>query len=269
MSKNIKKRADLLNVLFCVSAVEMTKAEEEINVPLLFRCADEAGALDKRYASSAEDRETFAESVMRRAAGEPEKTSDTSPVKRTSKKVIAILIAAAILVITALAAVAISTDFFGLFVKDPRELLEWEDGESRRIGDDELIISSAYKEYVSVEELKNDFGDKYKFPKTPAEYGVTEIYCFSLENRCEITIKYEKNGVEIRYSVLPDREKPTSEELESSGYERVETRDGCPFYIMEAVEEYQGMARIGSDVYIVDSAGKNDIIEFIGSMEVQ
>ncbi|MBQ7500361.1 MAG: hypothetical protein IJT91_05670 [Clostridia bacterium] len=257
----------LLDVLFYISAEEMLKDEREINSRLILVCAKEAGEIDPRYASTERERAEFAASVIEKAdlrSAEGKKPR----AGRLSKRTIAILIAAAVLIVTALAAAAVATDVFGLFFKDPKEILEWEDGESRKIDGYEMIISSEGKEYSSVEELIRDFGDKFIIPSAPPEgYEVAEINYLALEARREITVKYINEGNTIQYTVMPDRERPTVHDLNSSGYETIETRGGNLFYLMESSVGYQAVARIGNEVYTVDSTDREDLIRFIKNSE--
>lgn len=262
MSMKKTSKTDVLNTLFFVSASEMTKSEEKIDADLILSYAEEAARLDPRYKSNEAERAAFAASVIGRAESAP------APRKRFTKKAIVILVAAAILVMTALAATAVATDMFGLFVKEPKELLEWEDGESRRVDDYEMTVSAGGKMYAATDDLIRDFGDRFIFPATPPEgYETSGIFYIPLENRREIVIVYEKAEKQIRYSVLIDRATPTDDELKNSDHEKTATQNGNTFYIMENVGGYQGIARIDGSVYIIDAAEKDELIGFIRTVK--
>lgn len=262
MEKNIKTKKDVLDTLFFISSAEASKRAGDVDVPLILKCAEEAGKLDTKYSYGAEERRAFIESLRLR-----EKTSKTRR-GRFSRKAVVILVAAAILAVTALTAVAIATDLFGLFFDDPREMLEWKDGESRRIDDYEMVITSGGREYESIDQLVSEVGEWFICPRTlPDDYKTAVIYYFPSVHRREVCVKYLINGKEVQYTVQPGREHPTAEELSLSDYEKIVTRNGRSFYIMESTDGYQAVARIDDNVYIVDSENREDVIAFIKSVK--
>ena len=245
-----------LDVLFYIVNAEMARPEEEINSDLILSLTETAGELDGKYRPAAEERAGFISSVI----------NAEKPKRRRPKKALIIIAAALALLIIAGLAVYAFTDIFSLFFSDPRELLEWEEGESRRMGDYEMIMTPEVKKYDSTDELIRDVGGGFLCPSEPPDgYETEEIAFDPSESRREIIIRYVAGAKSVGYTVQLGREHPTKDELESSGFETTETRNGNIFCIMESEVGYQGIARIGENVYIVDAADKDDVIRFINN----
>ena len=262
MNQDGTTKAEMLCTLFYISSAEMEKPEKEMKVPLILACAEEAGRLDARFKPSEAERDEFAGSIARLAADAP------AHRRRLSKRAIVILVAAAILLITALTAYAVITDVFSLFFNDPREKLEWKDGESRRIGNYEMIVSSASKNYSSVEELYNDIGSSVIIPTCfDEDYLIKEISLNNSKDYSEVYVDYLKDNIQVKLTVSINAERPYSNELISSSYERTETQNGNVFYVMENEDGYQGITRINNIVYTVSSNNKDNVIRFIKNIK--
>lgn len=262
MNQDGTTKAEMLCTLFYISSAEMEKPEKEMKVPLILVCAEEAGRLDARFKPSEAERDEFAGSIARLAADAP------AHRRRLSKRAIVILVAAAILLITALTVYAVITDVFSLFFNDPREMLEWKDGESRRIGNYEMIISSELQQFDTIEELKSVIDVPIICPDEYSENTkITGIYYRPLKDKPAVYIDYTFNNVQINYTIDINCDRPTQEEVNSYEYERIETENNNLFFIMESEIGYQALARIGDNVYTISSSNKDDIIHFIKNVK--
>ena len=184
--------------------------------------------------------------------------------KKLSNKIKIIIIAAIISALIAGIAVYAFTDIFSLFFNDPRDKLEWENGESRQIDNNEMIISSELLQFDSIEELKSVIDTPIICPDENSEnVRITGIYYKSLKDRSVVYIDYSFNNVQINYAIHINSVNPTQEVIDAYEYERIETKNNNLFFMMELDTGYQGLARIGNNVYIITSDNKDDIIQFI------
>ncbi len=230
MNQDGTTKAEMLCTLFYISSAEMEKPKKEMKVPLILACAEEAGRLDARFKPSEAERDKFAGSIARLAADAP------AHRRRLSKRAIVILVAAAILLITALTVYAVVTDLFDLFFNDPREMLEWENGESHRIGDNEMLVYTDVKEYSSISEVFEEEGLRFMFPHVGAEYSIEGISVTNHEPRepiKEVFVHYYNSlsvKVSFKAEICVDGSIDLSKESNFSSYKEITGSSGKKYY---------------------------------------
>ena len=264
-------KISILSTLFYIVNFEMTKSKEHINVEAIKTCVDLAPQIDKRFIISEEKKQALKAAVVEKYN---DLHKDFSPEIKKSKakkkipeKIKIAIIAAIISILIAGIAVNAFTDIFSLFFKDPREKLEWKDGESRRIGNYEMTISSELQQFDSIEELRSAIDVPIVCPGNNNERQIANIFYSPLKSDPAVFIDYTYNNVQINYTVYINCDRPTQEEVNSCEYERIETENNNSFFIMESEIGYQALARIGDNVYIISSGNKDDIIHFIKNVK--
>ena len=265
-----KNRFSIVSTLFYIVNREITKPASTMNIALIDKCVEFVPQFDSRFCVSEEQKQ----SVKNAALAEYRKNhcNDSTETKkkpqRISKRVKVIIIAAIISILITGIAVYAFTDVFSLFFDDPREKLEWKNGESRRIDNYEMTISDAVEKYDSIDELINSVSYDFICPiELPKEYRITSILYKPLETDPTVFINYSCVDRQIIFQVLLDRESYNIEELDHFNYEKIKTQNNNTFFLMKGDEYYQGVAKIGYNVYFVCSENKADIIQFIKNVK--
>ena len=276
---------ELIDTLFFIVNTEIAKPAKEINTKIVLSCVEAAGVLDTRFRYTNNQRTEFADLILndkikvklksfeaeqkgKIKRGTNEIKDKRFPIIKISKKVKIAIIAAIISILIAGIAVYAFTDIFSLFFNDPREKLEWKDGESRQIDNYEMIITSELQQFESIEELKSVIDVPIVCPEGNSEdFQITGIYYKPLKDKPVVYIDYTFNDVQINYAIRINTNNPSQEEINSYRYERIETRNNNLFFIMESEIGYQALARIGDNVYIISSGNKDDIIHFIKNVK--
>ena len=268
---NHANQIDILSTLFYIVNLEMTKPKESINMKVINKCVDLAPQIDSRFIVSEERKQAIKAAALDKYSklhrDESFETTKEKSKKRISNKIKIAIIAAIISILIAGIAVYAFTDIFSLFFNDPREKLEWKDGESRRIDNYEMIISSELQQFDTIEDLKSVIDIPIICPEDNSERQINKILFSHLESAPAVIIDYTYNNVQINYTILINSTNPTQEEINTCDFERIETESNSTFFIMENKIGYQAIARIDDNVYIISSSNKDDIIQFIKNVK--
>ena len=244
----------------------MTKPADRINVGLVGKCVEQIKRLDGDFAAPEDSKNALKAAVMEEYGRTRARTERHPARKHLPKKLKIAIIAAIIAALIAGVSVYAFTDIFKQFFNDPREILEWEYGESHLIGDYEMTVLEPTVEFDTIDQLRSSVAGDYIIPESlPEEYVIGMINYEPMDGNRTIFTEYYHNNNTIYYKIDLDRSSFTDEDFDQ--LEKLVTNNGNVFYMVDFEDGYQGMAKINGLEYYVTAESKNELINFIKKAE--
>lgn len=254
----------IISTLIYIISFEMFKEPDRINTDTINTCTQFIQEIDPKYVVPDEKKD----SLKKKLHDEYHRINDCNDSGfkekhhiKLSKKLKITIIAAVVAILLAGLTIYAFTDWFSLFFNNPKDILNWKIGESRRIGDVEMTVNDGAKYYNSVEELVTAKTVDIAVPKDlPKEYSINSILSYQYGNSDIAEITYLHNGHELKYIVTFSYDKEYSEALSLSEYKRVIAGNNNIFYLMDSEGTFQADSFINGFLYTVTAENENEII---------
>lgn len=254
----------IIPTLIYIISFEMFKEPDRINTDTINTCTQFIQEIDPKYVVPNEKKD----SLKKKLHDEYHRINDCNDSDskgknhiKLSKKFKITIIAAVVAILLAGLTIYAFTDWFSLFLNEPKDILTWENGESRRIDDIEMTVYDDAKYYNSVEELISSKTVDIVFPMDlPKEYSINSIFSYHYENTNVAEITYLHNGDEIKYIVTFSYDKEYEKFLSSSEYKHIIAGNNTIFYLMNLENAFQADSFIDGLLYTVTADNENEII---------
>lgn len=254
----------IISTLIYIISFEMFKGPDRINTDTINTCTQFIQEIDPKYVVPDEKKE----SLKKKLHDEYHRINDCNDSDskgkhhiKLSKKFKITIIAAVIAILLAGLTIYAFTDLFAMFFNDPKDILTWENGESRRINDVEMIVDESYETFDTILELKQFIDRDFICPCiSTKEYTIDNIFAYTIIDKLEIKINYEHNSKIIQY-VVSFNSNIDVNTLKNSSI--VQTNKGTDFYLVELPNNYQADTIIDGNLYTIISTDKNELIDLI------
>ncbi|MDD6264849.1 MAG: hypothetical protein PUB34_00870 [Clostridia bacterium] len=253
----------IISTLIYIISFEIFKGSDRINTDTINKCTHFIQELDNTYVVPEEKKETLKEKLHDEYHRIYDCNVSESQGKhhiKLRKKLRITIIAAVVAILFAGLTVYAFTDWFSLFFNEPKDILTWKNGESRRIGNIEMTVNDGPEYYNSVEELITSKSVDIVLPKDlPKEYSMNSILSYQHKNTYIAEITYLHNGYEIKYIVTFSYDKEYEKLLSSSEYKHIIAGNNTIFYLMNSEIAFQADSFINGFLYTVTAENENEI----------